>query len=55
MNDCQGKALEEGCHEREWAWTGVSSTEKTNTKKNLARAMIKSKRKTQTVTNGHVS
>jgi len=33
----------------------VSSTEKTNTKKNLARAMTKSKSETQTVTNGHVS
>src|SRR5882724_11938641 len=32
----------------------VSSIEKTNTKRNLARAMNKSKRKTQTVTNGCV-
>ena len=55
MNDCQGKALKEGCHEREWAQTGVSSTEKTNTKRNLAIAMTKSKSGTQTVTNGHVS
>ena len=36
-------------------WMGLSSTEKTNTKKNLARAMTKSKSETQTVTNGHVS
>jgi len=55
MNDCQGKALKEGCNEREWAWMGVSSTEKTNTKGDLARVMAKPKRKTQTVTNGHVS
>ena len=33
---------------------GVSSTEKTNTKGDLARVMTKSKSKTQTVTNGHV-
>jgi len=33
----------------------VSPTEKTNTKKNLARATTKSKSKTQTVTNGCVS
>ena len=25
INDHQGKALREGCHEREWAWTSVSS------------------------------
>src|SRR5882724_866993 len=54
MNDHQGKALREGCHEREWAWTCVSSTEKANTKRNLARATTKSKSETQTVTNGHV-
>jgi len=36
MNDCQGKALKEGCHERDLAQMGVSSTEKTNTKRNLA-------------------
>src|SRR5882672_11928437 len=40
--ECQGKALEEGCHEREAAWKSVSSTEKINTKENLARAMAKS-------------
>ena len=55
MNDHQGKALREGCHEGEWAWTSVSSTEKTNTKRNLARVTTKSKSGTQTVTNGHVS
>ena len=32
----------------------VSSTEKANTKENLARATTKSKSMTQTVTNGHV-
>jgi len=32
MNDNQEKALKKGCHEREQAWMGVSSTEKTNTK-----------------------
>ena len=53
-NECQEKALREGCHEREQAWMGVSSTEKTNTKEDLARAMTKSKSKMQTVTNGHV-
>ena len=55
MNNCQEKALKKGCCEREWAQTDVSSTEKTNTKKNLARAMTKSKSKMQTVTNGCVS
>ena len=40
MNDHQGKALEEGCHEREWARTSASSREKTNTKRNLARAIL---------------
>ena len=55
MNDCQGKALEEGCGEREWAQTSVSSREKTNTKRNLVRAMTKSKSRTQTVTNRCVS
>jgi len=28
MNDCQGKALREGCHEREGAQMSVSSREK---------------------------
>jgi len=36
-------------------WMGLSSTEKTNTKKNLARAMTKSPSGRQTVTNGCVS
>jgi len=54
MNDCQGKALKEGCHEREWAWTSVASREKNNTKRNLVRATTKSKIRTQTVTNGCV-
>jgi len=31
-NDCQKKALKEGCHEQEWAQTGVSPTEEVNTK-----------------------
>jgi len=55
MNDCQGKALREGCHERDQAQMGVPSTEKTNTKENLARAMTKSRSKMLTVTNGCVS
>ena len=54
MNECQEKALREGCCKREQAWTGVSPTEKTNTKGDLARAMTKSKSKLQTVTNGCV-
>jgi len=33
----------------------VSSIEKTNTKEDLARVTTKSRSKTQTVTNGHVS
>jgi len=33
MNDCQEKALKEGCHEREQAQMDVSSIEKTNTPK----------------------
>jgi len=36
-NDCQGKALEEGCCKREWARMSVPSREKTNTKKNLVK------------------
>ena len=43
MNDHQGKALREGCHDRD------------NTKRNLVRATTKSKGRMQTVTNGHVS
>ena len=52
MNDHQEKAVREGCHEREWAQTGVPSTEKTNTKEDLARVMTKSRSRMQTVTNG---
>jgi len=55
MNDHWVKALREGCHEREQAWMDVPSTEKTNTKENLARVMTKSRSKMQTVTNGCVS
>jgi len=40
---------------REQAWMDVPSTEKTNTKEDLARAMTKSRSKMQTVTNGCVS
>src|SRR5882724_8609205 len=54
MNRRQAKALREGCHERKEAQTGVSSREKINTNKNLARATTKSKSETQTVSNGHV-
>ena len=43
MNDHQEKALKEGCCEIEQAHTDVSSTEKTNTKEDLARVMAKSK------------
>ena len=39
--DRQGKALREGCHEREWARMSASSREKNNTKRNLARATTK--------------
>src|SRR5882724_7462252 len=55
MNRCQAKALREGCHERKEAQMGVSSREKMNTNKNLARATTKSKSEMQTVSNGHVS
>ena len=37
MNYRQGKALEEGCHERRWAWASASPREKTNTKRDLVR------------------
>ena len=53
-NDHQEEALKEGCCEIEQAWMDVSSTEKTNTKEDLARAMTKSRSKMQTVTDGHV-
>jgi len=52
--DRQGKALKEGCRERRWARTGVSSREEINTNRHLARATTKSKSGTQTVSNGHV-
>ena len=55
MNRHQVKALREGCHERKEAWMGVSSREKMNTNKNLARATTKSKSEMQTVSNGCVS
>ena len=54
MNRRQVKALREGCHERKEAQMGVSSREKMNTNKNLARVTTKSKSETQTVSNGHV-
>ena len=54
MNRRQVKALREGCHERKEARTGVSSREKINNNKNLARATTKSKSKMQTVSNGCV-
>src|SRR5882724_288600 len=53
-DDRQGKALKEGCHERRWAWMGVSSREEINTNRNLARVTTKSKSGTQTVSNGRV-
>jgi len=49
------RSLREGCCEREQAQMGVPSTEKTNTKWDLARATTKSKSRMQTVTNGCVS
>ena len=55
MNRCQGKALSEGCHKRKKARVGVSSREKMDTNKNLARATTKSKSEMQTVSNGCVS
>jgi len=42
MDDPQGKALKEGCCERERAQTGVFPIEETSTKGDLARAMTKS-------------
>jgi len=55
MNRRRGKALSEGCHERKKDWMVVSSREKINNNKNLVRVTTKSKRKTQTVSNGRVS
>ena len=49
------KALREGCCERKKARTSVSSREKKDTNRNLARATTKSKSRMQTVSNGHVS
>jgi len=37
------KLLERACHEREWAQTSVSSREKNDAKRNLARATTKSR------------
>jgi len=54
MNDHKGKALREGCCEREWAQMSVSSRERNNTKRNLVRATTKSKSEMQTVSNGCV-
>jgi len=54
MNRHQVKALREGCCERKEARIGVSSREKINTNKNLARVTTKSKSETQTVSNGRV-
>jgi len=54
MNRRQVKALREGCRERKEAWMGVSSREKINTNRNLARATTKSKSEMQTVSNGCV-
>jgi len=55
VNRHQVKALREGCHERKKAWVGVSSREKKNTNRNLARVTTKSKSRMQTVSNGHVN
>jgi len=54
MNRRQVKALGEGCHERKEAQTGVSSREKINTNRNLARATTKTKSEMQTVSNRDV-
>ena len=55
MNRHRGKALSKGCHERKKARTVVSSREKINNNKNLARVTTKSKSETQKVSNGCVS
>ena len=55
MSRHQVKALREGCRKRKETRTGVSSREKINTNRNLARVTTKSKSETQTVSNGHVS
>jgi len=54
MNSHQVKALKEGCRERKEAQMSVSSREKKNTNRNLARGTTKSKSWTQAVSNGHV-
>src|SRR5882724_11619391 len=54
MNRHQRRALSEGCRERKKARMVVSSREKINNNKDLARATTKSKSKTQTVSNGRV-
>jgi len=54
MNDHQGKALREGCREGKKAQTSVSSREKKDTNRNLARVTTKSRSETQTVSNGRV-
>src|SRR5882724_4960995 len=54
MNRRRRKALSEGCRERKEARTVVSSREKMNNNKNLARATTKSKSETQIVSSGCV-
>jgi len=54
VNRRQVIALREGCCERRKLGQ-VSSREKKNTNRNLARATTKSKSRTQTVSNGCVS
>ena len=54
-NDHQGKVLREGCCERKEARASVSSREKENTNRNLARVTTKSKSRMQTVSNGCVN
>ena len=51
INGCQDEALREGCHERKEAQTGVSSREKINTNRKLARVTTKSKSEMQIVSN----
>src|SRR5882724_8951405 len=55
VNRHQVRALREGCCERKEAWADVSSREKKNINRNLARVTTKSKSRTQTVSNGCVS
>ena len=51
----KGKLLRRAVMKENGLRMSVTSREKTNTKMNLARATTKSKSRTQTVTNGHVS